>query len=124
MTDRHEYTVAFHLALLTRHNILENYAAHPFLLDTQHFINDRVPGELDLRVAERAFLHDLRGTQRIPAMNDSDLAGELREERSFLHRCVAASDDQDFLVLEEEPVTGGTRRHAVSHQCFFRFDAH
>ena len=41
-------------------------------------------------------------------MDYRDLAGELGEERGFLHRTVAAADDNQFLSLEEKPIAGRT----------------
>ena len=45
-----------------------------------------------------------------------DLLGEAGQERRLLHRGVAAADDRDVLVAEEEPVTGRAPRDAVPGQ--------
>src|SRR4051794_21735278 len=71
---------------------------------TQQVLHDRVPHELDLRVAEGAVLHDLRRSQRIASVNQEDLVGELGEERCFLDGTVAAAHDRDLVPAEEEPV--------------------
>ena len=42
------------------------------------------------------------------------LRRELRQEDRFLHRGVAAADDRDDLVLEEEAVAGRARGDAVA----------
>ena len=41
-------------------------------------------------------------------MDDRDPAGELGQEGRFLHRAVAAADDNQFLSLEEKPIAGRT----------------
>ncbi len=83
----------------------------------------RVPDELDLLVGEGALLHDRACAQGLAPVNDRDAAGEAGEEGGLLHRRVAAADDRDVLVTEEEAVTGGTGGHAVGEQPVFAGDA-
>jgi hypothetical protein len=45
-----------------------------------------------------------------------DARGEPAEERRLLQRGVAAADDRDVLVAEEEAVAGGAPGHAVAGQ--------
>ena len=47
-------------------------------------------------------------------MHDGHRPGELGQERRLLDGGVAAADDHDVLVAEEEPVAGGTPGHAVA----------
>src|SRR5690606_22586263 len=61
-----------------------------------------------------ALLHHLGGPQLVAAVHDVHLAGEPGQERGFLHGGVAATDDHDVLVAEEESVTGGAPRDAVA----------
>ena len=75
-----------------------------------------VPDELDLRVGEGAVLHRLGGAQGVAAVDDRDGLGEAGEEGGLLHRGVAAADDGDVLVLEEEAVTGGAPGDAAAGQ--------
>ena len=75
-----------------------------------------VPHQLELRVGEGAVLHDLRGAQLVAAVDEVDLLGEAGEERGLLDRGVAAADDRDLLVAEEEPVAGRAPRDAVTGQ--------
>ena len=90
------------------------HAGHPVL--AEHLGDLAVPGELDLRVGERAVLHDLGGAQRVPAVHDRDrLANRVRNGR-LLHGRVAAADDGDVLLAEEEAVTGGAPGDAVAGQ--------
>ena len=69
---------------------------------------------VDLRVVERALLHDLRGAQLVAAVHDRHLVGELGEEGRLLHRRVAAADHDDVLVAEEEAVAGRAGRDAAA----------
>jgi hypothetical protein len=75
-----------------------------------------VPQELDLLVGERALLHDLGGAQLVAAVDHGDGAGELGQEVRLFHRGVAAADDGDVLLAEEEAVTGSAPGHAASRQ--------
>ncbi len=43
-------------------------------------------------------------------------SSELREEDGLLERGVAAADDGDVLLAEEEAVAGRARRHAVAEE--------
>ena len=45
-------------------------------------------------------------------MDQRDLGGEIGEIERFLDRRVAAADDHDLLVAEEEAVAGGAGRDA------------
>ena len=58
----------------------------------------------------------LAGAQRVAPVHDGDRLGEPGEEGGLLHRGVAAADDGDVLVAEEEAVAGGTPGHAVPGQ--------
>ena len=102
------------------------HVAHDRALETvaaQQVVDDGVPQELDLRVGERAVLHDLRRPQRIAAVHDGDLVGELGEEQRLFERRVTPTDDGDLLAAEEEPVARGARRQAVAEQARLGVDA-
>jgi hypothetical protein len=66
--------------------------------------------------AEHAILHDLARAELVPAMDDVDLGGELREVARLLHRGVAAPDDRQRLVAEhrQRAVADGARAHAAA----------
>ena len=81
-----------------------------------------VPDELDLLVRERTVLHDLRRAQLVAAVHDVDLRGELRQERRLLHRRVAAPDDGDLLLAEEEAVARRAVRDAVAGEALLARD--
>src|SRR5690606_15690083 len=81
----------------------------------EDLLDDGVPLDLDLRVGQRAVDHDLGGAERVPAVHDGDLRGELGEEGGLLHGRVAAADHGDVLVAEEEAVAGGAGGDAAAH---------
>src|SRR5699024_7158436 len=56
------------------------------------------------------------GTELLAAVDEVDFRGELRQEGRLLHRGVAAADDEHLLAAEEGPITGRTRRDAVTHE--------
>src|SRR6476661_8208465 len=76
----------------------------------------RVPGEVDLGILERAGGHDLAGPQLVAAVHDGDGSGESGQEDCFLDCRVAAADDRNVLVPEEEAITRSTPGDAVSGQ--------
>ena len=56
-------------------------------------------------------------------MDEGDLVGELGEEHRLLDGGVAAADDGDVVVPEEEAVAGGAGRDAVAEQLAPRREA-
>ena len=56
-------------------------------------------------------------------MDEVDLVGEPGEEGRLLHRGVAAADDGDRLLAEEEAVAGGAPRDAVAAQAVLVVEA-
>ena len=75
-----------------------------------------VPGEADLVVRVGAVGHDLAGAQLVAAVDDRHGAGELGQEGRLLDGGVAAADDGDVLVAEEEAVAGRAPGDAVAGQ--------
>ena len=49
-------------------------------------------------------------------MHEEHLVGEAGEEQGLFQRRVTTADDRDLLAAEEEAVTGGARRQAVTDQ--------
>ncbi len=104
--------------LLARDGVLEDDALD--LLAARDVDHLRVPDELDLGVLERAVLHDLGCAQRVLAVDHVDLLREAREEGGLLHRAVAAADDRDGLLAEEEAVARGAPGDAVAAEAVLR----
>ncbi len=90
------------------------------LFDAEHFLNDDVGHELDLRVGDGAVEHDARGAEMLAAMEQGDLGGEAGEEERFLHGGIAAADDGDLLAGEKEAVAGGAGADAVADERLLR----
>ena len=102
------------VALLAGDGVLEPHAGHRAVaVDVDDLA---VPGPAHLRVLLGALDHDLAGAQRVAAVHDRHGVREAGQEGGFLHRGVAAADDGDVLVAEEEAVTGRTPGHAVPGQ--------
>ena len=85
--------------------------------DAEDLVDDAVPDDVDLRVAEQPVLQDLFGAQRVAAMDEGDPARVVGQIERFLDRGVAAADDDDLLVAEEEPVAGRAGRDAEAAKC-------
>src|SRR5207248_241516 len=78
----------------------------------EDLLDDAVPDNADLRVAEQPFLQDLFCPQRVPAMNEGDLPRVIGQVYRFLDGGIAAADDHDILAAKEEPVAGRASRNA------------
>src|SRR6266567_2616414 len=111
VADGDEYAADLERALRSGVDVAEPQAGYP--VRTDHLGNLAVPGEPDLRVRQRAVLHDLRSPQRVATVDDRDRARESGQERGLLHRRVTAADHGDILVAEEEAVAGGAPGHAM-----------
>ncbi len=121
MADGDENAVYRHQSLLTGHSVFER--------DTGHFVfpvdlgDYRVPADLDLWVVDGSTRHDLRSPELVSAVNDRHFGGELRQEQSLFHGCVAASDHHQLLVTEEEAVTCGASGHSSACQLLLSWHA-
>ena len=73
------------------------------LVVADHFIDDAVPFEFDLRVFHRSMLHDLAGAELVTPVDDVDGAGELGEIAGLFQRAVAAADHHERLVSKTRP---------------------
>ena len=71
---------------------------------SQDFLDDAVPDDADLRIAEQPLLQDLFRSERVAAMDQSDLPRVVRQINRLLDRGIAAADDHDILAAEKEPV--------------------
>src|SRR6266568_371141 len=121
VADGDEYAADLERALGSGLDVAEPQPGHPVLAD--HLGNLAIPGKPDLGVRQRAVLHDLRGTQRIPAVDDGDRAREAGQERGLLHRRVAAADHGNIPVAEEEAVAGGAPGHPMAGKPLLPWDA-
>src|SRR5262249_6591284 len=79
-------------------------------------LDDAVPVEVDLRVRERAVLHDLRSAELFATVYQRHLVGKTREKVGLFERGVAAADDCDLVAAEEETVARRARRYTVPEQ--------
>ncbi len=79
----------------------------------EHVDDLRIPDELDLVVLEGPPLHNLRGAQLLPPVEDVHLFGKLGEEGRLLHGAVAAADHRHRLPAEEGAVAGRAGAYAL-----------
>ena len=86
------------------------------LLDAEHFLDQGVGEELDLRVGDGAVEHDARGAELLAAVDERDFAGEAGKEERLFHGGVAAADDSDLFAGEKEAVAGGAGADAVADE--------
>src|ERR1700754_4864753 len=82
----------------------------------ENFDDLGVGAPVNLRLVLGALQHDAGGAELVAAVHDRDRAAEAGEEEGLLHRRVAAADDGDVLVAEEEAVTGGTGADATTQE--------
>ena len=67
-----------------------------------------------LHALEQPVLQDLLRAQLVAPVDERDVRGDVRQVQRFFDRGVAAADDGDVLVAEEEPVAGGAGRDALA----------
>ena len=72
---------------------------------------------------EELALEDLFGAQRIAAMDERDLGGDVREIKRLFDRRIAPADDGDLLVAIEKAVAGGAGGDAAPTKLLFRRQA-
>ena len=82
----------------------------------EDLVDSGVRVELDLGIEPGAVLHDLAAAELVAPMDQMDLAREAGQEQGLLERGVAAADDRDLLVPEEEPVARGAGADAAAAQ--------
>src|SRR6266852_6505229 len=80
-----------------------------------------IPDELDLVVAERFLLHDLRRPQLVAPVHHEDSFGITREEGCLFHGGVSTAHDDKMFVAKcrERPVAGRASRHAVTPEALW-----
>src|SRR5262249_42350862 len=76
MTDRDEETVDGPLRLGPGLHVLQAHRRDLALLNVKDVLDHRVPDESDLRILERALLHDLGRAQRVAPVDDVHPAAE------------------------------------------------
>ena len=117
VADGDEDAVDGHGAPLRATRVLEHDAGHTGAGGVaDDLAHGDVPDEADLRIPLGALLHDLRRPQLIAAVQHVDARRVLGEVRRLLHRGVAAADDRELLVLEEEAVARRAGRDAIAHE--------
>src|SRR5271170_1317569 len=72
--------------------------------------------KFDLGIGARAVEHDFGSAKFIAPVEDGHLFREFGEERSFLHRRIAAADDHNIAIAEKRAVAGRACRKAVTQQ--------
>ncbi len=69
------------------------------IVGAENRIEHRVPSYRDFLVGEQPSLENLLGAELSAAMDEHDLACEVGQIKRFLHRGIAAADDQHLLPL-------------------------
>src|SRR5690554_7653013 len=124
MTDCNKDAVDRKLALAAIQNVLELQTGHtggqrPLSLIAENLFDHVIPDELDLRMVEEAILQDLLRSQRVAAVDQVDLFGEVGQEEGFLRSRVATADDGNLLAAIEKAVAGRAGRHPEAAQPLF-----
>src|SRR5690625_3309415 len=94
-----------------------------FSISPQHLVQHMIPDHLDLRIVEEALLQDGFGAERIAAMDQRDLGGEIGEIERFFDRRIAAANDHDLAAAIEESIAGGAGRDAGPLEFLLGFQA-
>ena len=125
MADGDEKARAGERARFAGHDVLQLHAGDLLLRDVEHLGDDAVPDHLDLRMIQRAVLHDRAGAQRIAAMDEVNLRGKAGQVSRLLHGGVPSPDHDERLVAElrQRAVAGGAVGDAMFFQRVLRIEA-
>ncbi len=85
-------------------------ASDSTLLGPFDAFGDGVQEDADLAVGRDPLLVDLLAAEPVPAMDEGQRPGELRQEEGFLQGVIAAADDGDVAPGEESPVADRRNR--------------
>lgn len=109
-----EHAVERKLGDFVGHVVLKFKAGDVFVgfFRAENFGDRGVEDKLDFFVFLGALEHDFGGAEFLAAVDEVDLAGVLGEVGGLFHGGIAATDDRDDLVLEEEAVAGGAGTNA------------
>ena len=116
VADRHEQALGGHRAFLVRLGVPEAQSLDVRV--AQDLLDGRVEVDLDLGVLVGPVDHDLAAPELVAPVEQVDLRGEAGQVGGLLEGRIAAADDRDLLVPEEEPVAGRARRHAAAAEAF------
>ena len=114
VADRHEQAVDRHRPLLAGVGVAQ--AETVDLGVAEDLLDGGVGVELDLRVAPGAVDHDPAAPELVAPVEEVDLRREAGQVGRLLEGRVAAADDGDLLVPEEEAVAGGAGGDAAPAQ--------
>src|SRR6478736_1127843 len=120
VADRDEQALHRDVLLLVGHGVTKAQSLD--LRPSEDLVDRQVRVDLDLRVRLGPLDHDLRRPERVPAMEEVDLRGEAGQVRRLLEGRVAAADDRDLLVSEEEAIARGAGRHAAAAEASLAFE--
>ena len=77
-----------------------------------------VPKNFNLWMPKHTILQDFFGPQLVATMNQGYLRRKIRQEKCFLHRRVAAPDNDDFLSSEKEAIACRACGHSEAIEPF------
>uniref|UniRef100_E6Q0D3 Uncharacterized protein n=1 Tax=mine drainage metagenome TaxID=410659 RepID=E6Q0D3_9ZZZZ len=119
VADAEEETRNGQLAFFVGVGVAQGERADRFFFDAQHVFDDGVGADFNFGVSHGASEHDLAGAEAVATMEQVNLRGKAGEKERLFHGRVAAADDSDFLVAEEESVAGGATGDAVPDERLF-----
>src|SRR6201988_4278857 len=93
------------------------HAAHAALV-AEHFLDDAVEQQRDLALRDalhQLVHHDLLGAELFAAVDEHDMAAQMRQVERLFDRGIAAAYHRDVLALVEKAVAGRARRNAATH---------
>src|SRR5437868_3648981 len=123
VADRDKDTFAIQREMLSISGVPQANPSHSMIWGAENFLHICVPDELYLLVSKRLLLHNFRRPKFVATMNDIDSRCIPSQKRRFLHRRVAAADNDQTLVPKsgKRSITGRTCRHSVAAKTVWRF---
>ena len=88
----------------------------------QHFIEYLIGFQSDFALSDQfhhAIDQNWLGAERITTMNQSHMAGDVRQIQGFFNRGIAAADHRNGFATVEKTIARRTCRHTASSKSFF-----
>ena len=103
VTDAEKHAFNFQFALGPVAYVAQPQSLYGQIVDAEHFVDYGVGAQLDIRMRDGTFEHDLRCTESLASVQQRDPGREASEEQRFLHGRIAAADDSDRLAAKKKP---------------------
>ena len=120
VSDGNERASTGNFMFRTISRVLKNSSTESLFIG-QPFLDLAEGLDFDFRMIGGSIIHDLRGSEDITTMNESDLGRKSGQECGFFHGRISTTNDNDFLISEKRTITSGAGRNSTTFLLFLTF---